>query len=154
MYKNNLKAPENIKLILLLVIIFLKEYIYIYLNICACLHDKSLQSYRTLSTLWTVAHQVPLFMGFSRQEYWSGLPCPPSEDRPNPGIKLTSACVSCIAGRLFTHWATWEAQGMSTDSNILAWRVPWTEEPGGLQSMGLQRAGHDWVTSPSWWNVI
>ena len=66
MYKNNLKAPENIKLILLLVIIFLKEYIYIYLNICACLHDKSLQSYRTLSTLWTVAHQVPLFMGFSK----------------------------------------------------------------------------------------
>ena len=65
-YKNNLKAPENIKLILLLVIIFLKEYIYIYLNICACLHDKSLQSYRTLSTLWTVAHQVPLFMGFSK----------------------------------------------------------------------------------------
>ena len=34
---------------------------------------------------------------------------------------------------------------MATDSSILAWRVPWTEEPGGLQSVGLQRVGHDLV---------
>ena len=34
-------------------------------------------------------------------------------------------------------------KGMATDSSILAWRIPWTEEPGGLQSMGLQRVGHD-----------
>ena len=33
-------------------------------------------------------------------------------------------------------------KGMSTHSSILAWRIPWTEEPGGLQSMGLQRVGH------------
>ena len=38
-------------------------------------------------TLKTVAHQVSLFLGFSRQEYWSGLPCPPPGDLPNPGIK-------------------------------------------------------------------
>ena len=36
---------------------------------------------------------------------------------------------------------------MATHSSILAWRIPWTEEPGRLQSMGLQRVGHDWVTS-------
>ena len=35
-------------------------------------------------------------------------------------------------------------EGMVTHSSILAWRIPWTEEPGGLQSKGLQRAGHDW----------
>ena len=35
---------------------------------------------------------------------------------------------------------------MATHSSILAWRIPWTEEPGGLKSMGLQRVGHDWVT--------
>ena len=35
---------------------------------------------------------------------------------------------------------------MATDSNILAWEIPWTEEPGGLQSMGSQRVGHDLVT--------
>ena len=34
-------------------------------------------------------------------------------------------------------------KGMGTHSSILAWRIPWTEEPGGLQSMGSQRAGHD-----------
>ena len=34
-------------------------------------------------------------------------------------------------------------KGMATHSSILAWRIPWTEEPGGLQSMGLQRVGHD-----------
>ena len=35
-------------------------------------------------------------------------------------------------------------EGMETHSSILAWRIPWMEEPGGLQSMGLQRVGHDW----------
>ena len=41
-------------------------------------------------TPWTVAHLAPLSMGFSRQEYWSGLPCPPPGDLPNPGIELRS----------------------------------------------------------------
>ena len=48
-------------------------------------------------TLWTVAHQTPLSMRFSRQECWSGLPCPPSRDLPDPGIEH----LSCCAGRLF-----------------------------------------------------
>ena len=38
-------------------------------------------------TLWTVAHQAPLSMGFSRQEYWSELPCSPPGDLPDPGIE-------------------------------------------------------------------
>ena len=41
----------------------------------------------TLATPWTVAHQAPLFMGFSRQKYWSGLPFPSPGDLPNPGIE-------------------------------------------------------------------
>jgi len=41
-------------------------------------------------TLWTVALQAPLFMGFSRQEYWSGLTFPPPGDLPNPGIEPVS----------------------------------------------------------------
>ena len=40
-------------------------------------------------TPWTVAHQAPLSMGFSRQEYWSGLPCPPPGRLSNPGIEFT-----------------------------------------------------------------
>ena len=42
------------------------------------------------ATIWTVACQAPLSMEFSRQEYWSGLPCPPSRDLPNPGIEPRS----------------------------------------------------------------
>ena len=38
---------------------------------------------------------------------------------------------------------SWEEGGMATHSSILAWRIPWTEEPGGLQSIGSQRIGHD-----------
>ena len=51
-----------------------------------CVHAKSLQSCLTLCDPWTVALQAPLSMGFSRQEYWSGLPCPLPGDLPNPGI--------------------------------------------------------------------
>ena len=53
----------------------------------------------------TLAHQAPLFMVFSRQEYWSVLPFPSPEDLANPGTEPMSAAlqaVSCIAGRLFT----------------------------------------------------
>ena len=60
-------------------------------------------------TLWTVAHQVPLSMGFSKQEYWSGLPFPPPGDLPNPGTEPTSLTSHELAGRFFTTGATWEA---------------------------------------------
>ena len=43
----------------------------------------------------------------------------------------------------FLGWEDPGEQGMATHSSLLAWRIPWTEEPGGLQSMGLQRVGHD-----------
>ena len=48
------------------------------------------------ATLWTVACQAPLSMGFSRQEYWSGLPYPPPRDLPDPGIKPTSPAVPAL----------------------------------------------------------
>ena len=50
-----------------------------------------------LATLWTVAHQAPLCMGFSRREYWSGLPCPPPGDLSNLGIKPTSVISPALA---------------------------------------------------------
>ena len=52
---------------------------------------------------------APLSMGFSRLEYWSGLPCPPPGDLPNPGIKLVTLKSSALAGRFFITSATWEA---------------------------------------------
>ena len=49
--------------------------------------DQSLSRVRLFATPWTVAYQAPLSMGFSRQQYWSGLPFPFAGDIPNPGIK-------------------------------------------------------------------
>ena len=51
---------------------------------------KLLSRVRLSVTPKTVAHQAPLSMGFSRREYWSGLPCPPPGDLPDSGIKLAS----------------------------------------------------------------
>ena len=48
---------------------------------------KSLSRGRLCATPWTVAYNAPPSMGFSRQEYWSGVPCPSPEDLPNPGIE-------------------------------------------------------------------
>ena len=61
------------------------------------------------TTLWTVARQAPLSMGFSRQEYWSGLPCPFSENLPNPGIEPASFMSPALTGRFFNTTATWGA---------------------------------------------
>ena len=46
-----------------------------------------------LETPWTVVHQAPLSMEFSKQEYWSGLPFPPPGDLPNPGIEPASSAL-------------------------------------------------------------
>ena len=66
------------------------------------------------ATLWTVAHQAPRSMGFSRQEPWSGLPCPPSGDLPDPGTESKASWVFCIAGRFFTA----EPPGKPLDKNV------------------------------------
>ena len=62
------------------------------------------------ATPWTVACQAPLSVGFSRQEYWSELPCPPPGDLPDPGMELASLLSPALAGRFFTTSATWEFQ--------------------------------------------
>ena len=48
------------------------------------------------------------------------------------------------------HFTCLQEKEMATHSSILAWKIPWMEEPGRLQSTGLQRAGHDWVTELNW----
>ena len=68
------------------------------MNVCV-LHA---QSCLTLVTPWTVVHQVPLSMGFFRQEYWSGLPFPPPGDFPNPRIESLSLASPALAGGFFT----------------------------------------------------
>ena len=77
----------------------------------------------------TVAHQAPLSMGFSRQEYWSGLPCPAPGDLPDPGIKPVSLVSPALAGGFFTTSATWETHVLYQSSSK---RVSWTSIAGEL----------------------
>ena len=168
------------------------------------------EQYPTLCYPWSIAHQFPLSMGFSRQKYQSVLPCPPPGDLPNPGIKSRFPTLQANSFHHLSHQgrpnqciyvyvlvaqscptlcnpvnyslpgpsvhgilqarSPWsfpdgkvvknppENAGHTTDAGqipgsgrfpgagngcILAWRIPWVEEPCGLQSMGSQGVGHD-----------
>ena len=65
--------------------------------VCECAH--LLGHVQLFVTPWTVTPQTPLSMGFSRQEYWSGLPFSPPADLPDPGIELASPLSPALAGR-------------------------------------------------------
>ena len=78
------------------------------ISACACV--KLFLLCPLFPTLWTVAHLAPLSVEFSRQEYWSGLPCPTLGNPPNPGIEQASLMSPALAGGFFTTSTTWEAQ--------------------------------------------
>ena len=73
----------------------------------SCTHAHSLSHVRLFATPWTIARQAPLSMGFSRQEYWSGLPFPTPGDLPNSGIEAasleSSALVYLVSNRSNSH---------------------------------------------------
>ena len=73
------------------------------------------------ATLWTVGCLTPLSMGFSRQEYWSGLPCPPPGDLPDPEIEPESLTSPALAGGFFTTSATWKAWFWHRNRQIIQW---------------------------------
>ena len=128
------------------------EFIFVY-------SVKSLSHIQLFATLWTIAYQAPPSMGFSREEYQSGLPFPSPGDPPNPGIEPRFPTLQadalpselpglplCSAGKESTfnvrdlgsipglRISPGEGKGYPTHSSILAWRIPWT-----AQFMGLQR---------------
>ena len=74
-------------------------------------------SLQSCPTLWTAAHKAPLSMGFSRQEYWSGLPLPPLGDLPDPGIEPVSLMSPALANGFFTTSVTWD--GLPFPNNYL-----------------------------------
>ena len=79
----------------------------IFICVCAYMHKCTLNHFSSVwlfAMLWTVVRQVPLSMGFSRQEYWSGLPCPPLGDLPDPGIEPISLKSTCIGKRVLYHY--------------------------------------------------
>ena len=74
---------------------------HIFVQVLVCVLSR-FSCVRFFVTLWTVARQVPLSMGIPRQEYWSGLPCPPPGDRPDPGIEPASLTSPALAAGFFT----------------------------------------------------
>ena len=69
-------------------------------DITCCVCAQPLSHVWLFATPWTVTHQAPLSMGFSRQEYWSGFPFPTPGDLPDPGIETMSLASPALAGRL------------------------------------------------------
>ena len=71
-------------------------------DVCAHVHQITKSVMSDSATPWTVAHQVPLSMEFSRQKYWSRLPCPPPGDLPDPDIKPGSLMSVALANGFLT----------------------------------------------------
>ena len=115
-------------------------HIYIYVCVCICTYrytyvviyePHSNQKLKTcnvcmlscfshvqlFASLWTEAYQAPLSMGLSRKGYWSGLPCPPPGDLPDPGIFPTSLMSLALAGGFFITSTTWEAPKLILDTH-------------------------------------
>ena len=75
---------------------------------------------RLFANLWPIACQVPLSLGFSRQEYWNVLPCSPPGYLPNPGTEPPSLTSPALADRFFTTSSTWEAPNKNNDSILMS----------------------------------
>ena len=83
---------ECVKRGLWLCVVFLERLLWSFLSDSAC----SLSQFsrvQLFAALWTIAHKAPLSIGFSRQEYWSGLPCPSPADLPNPEAEAALLCL-------------------------------------------------------------
>ena len=76
------------------------KWIMLKKHACTC-------SAQLFATLQTAAHQAPLSMGFSKQEYWNKLPLPPPGDLPDPGMEPMSPMSLALADEFFYHWVTW-----------------------------------------------
>ena len=120
---------------------------------------------RFFETQWTVACQAPLSIGFSRQEYWNGLPCPPPEDLPDPGIKPSSLMSPALEVRFFTNNATWGSVVKNLPANVgdtgSIRKIPWRRKsqptlvllPGKSHGQSClvgyspwdHRVGHNWA---------
>ena len=84
-------------------------------------------------TLWTVARQAPLSMGFSRQEYWSGLPFPTPGDLPDPGIEPVSPV---LAGRFLTTGRPGK-DSTHNSTHTCSWQSTMSDNRGGESEVGF-----------------
>ena len=91
-----------------------------------------------LATLWAIAGQPPLSMGFSKQEYWSELPCTLPGDLPDPGIEPESLMSLVLADEFFTTAAAKSLQSCPTLCNPIDGNPPGSPVPGILQARTLE----------------
>ena len=101
----------------------------------SCTHACSVMS--DSATSWTVAHQAPLSMGFSRQEYWSGLSLPSlggGSSQPSDRT-LDVFGFSCIGRRILDHWATWEAPKFSLECFLKVLNESWEHRHAYFEEM-------------------
>ena len=102
--------------------------------VCVCVY---VQLCLTLRDPTNCACQAPLSMGFSRQEYRSGLPCPPPGDLPDPGIELVSPVSPASAGRLFITEPPGKPCWCHTKVNFLVLTsIPWLHKMVTLEKAG------------------
>ena len=92
-------------------------------------------------TPWTVAHQAPLSMGISSQEYWSGLPCLPPGNLPDAGPEPASLMSPALAVRFFTTGTIWEAQFLCRPQHNIEYNLN-TEYSLEGPMLKLQYFGH------------
>ena len=104
-------------------------FVYVTYCLLICLLARLIQSCRLFATLWTIAHWAPVSMRFSRQEYWSGLPCPPPGDLPNSGIKPTCLTSVALIGGFFTTSASWEAHVIYCHASKASFSTDFTLSP-------------------------
>ena len=109
-----------------------------------------LSHFRVFATPWTVAHQAPLSMGFSRQEYWSRLAHPTPGDLPNPRIKLASPESPALAGGFFTTVQPGQVKVKLIQSCLILFVTTWTVAHQVPVSMGILQARIlEWDAMPS-----
>ena len=108
------QAPQTHGCALLIILQHLGEQVCVCVCVCACV--QLLSHVWLFGTLWTVACQAPLSLGFSRQEYWSGLPCPSPGDLSDAEIKPASLWL-LHCRRILYHWANREAKWMLKNLN-------------------------------------
>ena len=154
------------------VLAFISSFSFVAVHVCMLI---CFSHVRLFDPMDYIACQAPLSMWFSRQEYWSELPCPSPGDLPNPEIQPMSSVSPVVTGRFFTRRAIREARSSYTLTLIFlgtSWhsfiqqifpglkhhwlnghkleQTPgrqWrTGKPGVLKSMRSQRVRHDWMT--------
>ena len=128
-------------------------YLWLFLEQFYKVKVKSLSRVRLFATPWTVAYQSPLSMGFSRQEYWSGLPFPSPGDLPDPGVKPRSSALQ--ADTLPSEPPGKPRAVLVSQKLIRKYReFSYTTYPFTNLSMCQMNVPNKWYICYSWWTSI